>query len=272
MWKIWHDFLHSILRLKKETGRYCAWQCWQQNFWELKGQNNRKLLSYTWNYNSWDIYIQLSFPSITLTRILVGWSKDDGRAKNNSCGGSGVDWDVWHPHTSMTFLMVNAQRMMGIWPTTMWIMEGRVGKGKGWGKNSNDWEMTYGGCHHLRFYRTPYLGTEIISLSCPGHWSCGCWCSSPVDVNFVLVGSLWGVPKKSMVGQLLHRAKDNGGGGWTPSTGPPLLNRHAYVGCIDNVPCYIKEGRRSGWVGKENFGRPKTRWRWWRGPRMELEQ
>ena len=52
------------------------------------------------------------------------------------------------------------------------------------------------------------------------HWmthsnyrSCGCWRSSPIDVNFVLVGSLWGVLKKLMVGQLLHGAKDDGGGG-----------------------------------------------------------
>ena len=100
MWKIWHNFLHIILRLKKETGRYCAWQCWQQNFWELEGQSNRKLLSYTWNYNSWDIYIQLSFPSITLTRILVGWSKDDGRQKTThvvEAGLTGMYDTLIHP-------------------------------------------------------------------------------------------------------------------------------------------------------------------------------
>ena len=39
MWKIWHDFLHSILRLKKETGRYCAWQCWQQNLKDRATEN-----------------------------------------------------------------------------------------------------------------------------------------------------------------------------------------------------------------------------------------
>ena len=43
--------------------------------------------------------------------------------------------------------------------------------------------------------------------------SCGCWRSSPVDVNFVLVGSLRGAPKKSTVGRLLRGAKDDGGGG-----------------------------------------------------------
>jgi hypothetical protein len=43
--------------------------------------------------------------------------------------------------------------------------------------------------------------------------SCGCLRSLQVDFNFVLASSLQGVQKKSMVGQLLCGAKDNGEGG-----------------------------------------------------------
>jgi len=96
--------------------------------------------------------------------------------------------------------------------------------------------------------------TGVMASFFDGINSCGCWRSSPVDVNFVLVGSLRGAPKKSTVGRLLRGAKDDGGGGWTPSIEPPLPNRHVYVGCVNNVLCYVKEGRRSGWAGKEIWG------------------
>ena len=55
--------------------------------------------------------------------------------------------------------------------------------------------------------------------------SCGCSRSSQVDLNFVLAGNLWGAQKKSTVGRLLRRAKDDGEGGLTPSIGLPLPDR-----------------------------------------------
>jgi len=104
-------------------------------------------------------------------------------------------------------------------------------------------------------FRQTYLCTMHANFA-PSWRSCGCWRSLPVDINFVLVSSLRGALKKSTVGRLLCGAKDDGGEGWTPSIEPPLPNRHVYVGCINNVLCYIKEGRRSA-LGKTPIADPQ---------------
>ena len=45
-------------------------------------------------------------------------------------------------------------------------------------------------------------------------------CSHMVNMNMSLAGSLWGAQKESTVSRLLRGAKDDGEGGWTPSSGP----------------------------------------------------